>query len=1115
MICDGMKLDRSNVENILPLTNTQEGILFHYLMNREKNEYFEQLSIGIRGNIDFEVFKSAWIKVIQSNEMLRTVFRWENIEKAVQIILKSHDVHIQYNDFRNSETSIFDLEEIKVQDRKIGFDLRNVPFRIMLCHMEDDKYEMVISSHHILYDGWSTGVLLKEFSEFYSCLIKGKEPFLQNKTKYAEFIKWNRQNDDSTEKLFWEDYLKSYVPLEELPIKKVCQNNVSTYANSRLHIEESKGKKIKNFLQTNQLTLASLIYSAWGILLQRYHNSDDITFGTVVSGRNCPISNIENVIGLFINTLVTRVKTDENKNIIELCKKINNNIKEKTDYEKTPLINIKKYMQIDNNKDFFESVVVIDNYPVNMMTDNGLFSIETFVMNETSNYDLTLGVMERNVLELSLTYNAAKFNNNTIVEILNHLGNIIQYIIENPLKKVIDIEMLSFQEIDKMLHEKNIDSIDTEHTSLVELFEKHAKENIHVSAIINDKGEEISYKDLNEVSNRISNSLLKEGAITGESAVIMMGDACLTVISMLGILKSGGVFTCIDTEYPEERINTILNELLPSKILIDTNVKNINLEILNRYAQKYNCDIFMISDEIKNLEHPGKIIYIHDKTISADNPSLKINPEWPAYIVYTSGSTGQPKGIIQSHKSFCQFLGWQSRQFNILKGECFFQWAATTYDASYCEIFGSLCFGASLFITEKFKRYDPLQLVKLLEEKGVSILQVVPSYFRQILTIIEEEGKCGRFYLLDKLKNILLAGERIPPEIIWRWKKIFQSKHKITNLYGPTETVLATYYPIADVVEENTPVYVGKAIDGRRILILDKHMRLCPINVPGEVYIQSRYLTTGYYKNPNETNKRFLKDPIAPFKGADVYRTGDIGRLLQDGNIEFLGRADKQIKINGMRVELNEIEKVINRFKAVSECAIVQKEVRKNHQMQLIAYIVPKKEFNLGELRNFLKNILPGYMLPHMYGLIEKLPRTHSNKIDTKKLIQMEDIKFLEINEEKILPKSEMEKEISLIWSKLLGVDEIGIDENFFEIGGHSLMAMQLTNRLRSKYQQNITLKDFFKDPTIRGVVKVLGKSLCHDNVQEKIAQNLKKIMSLSDTEISEQLKNINKYKKG
>lgn len=1112
MVGNSMMLDKKNVENILPLTNTQEGILFHYLMNKEKNEYFEQLSIELSGNVDGEVFQKAWLKIVEVNEMLRTVFRWENIENPIQIVLKHHDLQIQLYDLRNCESKEKELVDIKYKDRELGFDLSIIPFRIMLCRMEEEKYEMIISSHHILYDGWSTGILLKEFNEVYSCIQKGKEPSVLKKKKFSEFIRWNRQYDDSSIKKFWGNYLKSYEFLEKMPVKQLSSDCGNLYSNCKLHLDLDVYKNINSFINLNQLTLAALIYSAWGILQQRYNNCDDVIFGTVVSGRNCPISNLENVVGLFINTLVTRVKTEKSESIAELCKKINLNIKEKIEYEKTPLINLKKYLEIKNDTEIFESIVVIDNYPMNMLSGTGVFNYGDFVMKETSNYDLTLGVIDYEGIELSLTYNTSKYSREMIEAMLGHLSNIIQYIIDNPMKKAEDIDMLSSREKRIILSDKYLDKIEFQPFNLVKLFEEQVNENYNVPALISDTGEKITYGKLNEAANMVADSLINVGGVNGESVAIIMEDVFMVIASMFGVLKAGGAFICIDPEYPKERILTILNEVLPSSILIDKNLNKANKEILESYSRENKCELFMVIDE-KDGEVGYRDICINDDGVYTINPSIYIDPNSPAYIVYTSGSTGQPKGIVQSHKSFCQFLQWQSRQFNITRGECFFQWASVTYDASYCEIFGSLCFGASILITERSKKYDPLQLVKILEENNVTILQVVPSYFRQIIEVIEEQRKSGYLYSLDKLKNIFLSGEKLSSKLIWRWKEIYKSKHKITNLYGPTETVLATFYSIPDIVTKETPIYVGQAIDGRRILILDKNMRLCPINVPGEVYVQSEYLTLGYLKNPVETEKRFLKDPISPHTGPDVYRTGDIGMLLPGGNIQVLGRIDNQIKLNGMRVEIEEIERILDSHETVLESAVVLNNKRNTKQMQLIAYIASREEIKVTELRNYLRRFLPIYMVPQKYVLIEKLPRTHSNKINKKELIRIRNAKFLEINEKKMLPESEMEKEIYLIWKELLGIDKIGVDENFFEIGGDSLLAMQLTNRLRSKFQQNITLKDFFKNQTIRGLANILNKDINADDIQEKIAQNLIKVMNLTEDEASEYLKKVKKNK--
>lgn len=1031
------KLDKQNVEDILGLSPMQEGILFHHLKEPDAGFYLEQLSLNISGDMKSDILKKACNHIVGTNEMLRTVFRWKGIENPLQLVMKHYELEINEYDVTDMEVESKQnfAEDIRKSELE-AIDIEYVPMRVALIKYDKNAYEMVISNHHILYDGWSNGILLKELFDTYDALYNGSKLVSPVKNKYKEFIKWSRLYNEYEQEAFWKKYLEG---IEIRPLQRkgsgTNKKNIGAKRVSR-SIPDDLVQEINNFTKTNNITLAALLYSAWGILLHRYTNSDDVLFGITVSGRTPVINGIDRMIGLFINTLPLRVQTSFGESVKGLLEKVNRDLIDRDEFQKTPLVNIKSYSGLSSS-DLFDTVLVIENYPLSetLQAQCGNLHIDSYSTKESANFDLVFEIMTFKGIELTLSFFECTFDMEYITRMLENFVNIIKIIIENPQANVVNIDILAENEKQRILNE--FSKTGTQYLcdkTLHTLFEEQAERSPKETALV-FQNKEMSYEELNRKSNSLARTLRQFGVRQDTIVGLFVENSFEMIIGMLGILKAGGAYLPLDPEYPADRIRYMLDNAEVSILLTQTGF----MDAIEFRGHTVNLDDMSVF----NLDASSLT------SVSAANHL--------AYVIYTSGSTGRPAGVMVEHKAIVNTLSWRIKHYKFSKKPVVFNIPSFSFDSSVESIYTPLLTGGCLVLNDKENKYNIKYIGEAMLRFGVSHFLTVPDFYGALLDEIPD--------ILRGMEIVTIGGEKCSLDLINKHFDRLETV-KLYNEYGPTENSVTT--TVAELSKGNTDITIGKPIDNVQCYILDKHSNLQPIGISGELCISGCGLARGYLNRDDLDAKRFVPNPFASRKR--MYKTGDTARWTEEGNIEFLGRIDQQVKIRGYRIELGEIEAWISRFESVKDVVVVEKKNSGN--TFLYAYIVSNGQLDMTGLKTFLSEKLPDYMLPSKFKILNKMPMSPNGKVDRKVLAGMEDTADMHV--EYVAPRDEVEEKLITIWKKVLQVDKIGIYNTFFDIGGNSIQLMRVHSLLEREYPQKVNVGDLFTYPTVHKLAEYI-----------------------------------------
>jgi amino acid adenylation domain-containing protein/non-ribosomal peptide synthase protein (TIGR01720 family) len=1047
---------KNQIENIFPLTPLQKGLLFHSLYDTESGVYFEQLNCRLEGHISVAAINQAWQTLINRHSILRTAIVTKGQTEPVQVVFRNLTFKVAQEDWRGLSVSAQNsrLEEFLAVDKRQGFAINRPPLmRVTLIRLDEESWQLIWSHHHLLLDGWSVPLLMRELFILHKNACDGVEISLPSVRPYGDFLAWLKQKNPQQGESFWREYMQgfaSHTPLSVIPARQIPDTSLrrrdggEVNQEIRLQLNSKETALLQKLARNCSVTLNTVVQGAWAILLNRYSRNQDIVYGITVSGRPSELPGVEQMIGPFINTLPLRVSVSPEQELDSWLQKLQNQQVRVREFEHSSLLDIQKWSEVPRGETLFESLLAFENFPVDTSLkaeDFGLNVAEVSFF-ETTNYPLTLVVVPGDGLLFKLTYDVKRFDSDAVKLLLEQLRYLLINMANNPKETLSGLSLLSADDIaiDKLLTHSQSATLGSLAATFFQTVDKYSE---RIALVFGT--ESLTYKELDNRSNQIARFLQKQGIHREKRVVICLERSLDLTVVMLGVVKAGGIYVPVDPNYPQERIEFTVNDCEAEVILTTTNLVSLFPEGVNTFCV-----------DAQNAPHLSE----SDTAVAIDS----IKPDDGAYVIYTSGSTGKPKGVLVTHNNVLRLFQSTNHWFGFNQNDVWTFFHSFAFDFSVWEIWGALLHGGRLVVVPYDISRNPQSFCQLIQEEKVTILNQTPSAFTQLL----EAENILNSLAATTLRTIIFGGEALNLQSLRPWFERHGEVTRLVNMYGITETTVhVTYREISRQDIENTSgSLIGVPIPDLQLYILDSDGNRLPAGVTGEMYVGGAGVTRGYLNRGEQNKIRFIQDRFSFNSSARLYRSGDLGRFLPNGDLEYLGRIDNQVKIRGFRIEIGEIEAAISQFPGIIENIVV---VRSNDDgdKQLIAYFVcpPEAKPTIEELRSSLQQHLPNYMVPSQFIYLDKFPLTSNGKIDRKALptpkLNRENLQISFAS-----PATEEEKILAEIWQKVLEVDQVGRFDNYFVLGGDSIRSIRVCS-LAQEAGLNIKLEEVFTHPVL------------------------------------------------
>lgn len=1065
-----------NIEDLYELSPMQQGMLFHTLYAPESEVYFEQLLCILSGELNFSAFQKAWEQVVARHSVLRSSFYWEEIEKPLQMVSKQVDLPWVQMDWRHltPDEQKKHLEEFLSSDRQKKFDLAQAPLmRFTIIQLTEQKYQFIWSHHHILFDGWSMQIVLKEVLAFYEANQRGVNLRLQGVRPYREYIEWLQQQDIDAAKNFWQKTLQGF----EVPTFLGGTKGSRTYHEQRFQLSQTVTEKLQFAARQHHLTLNNLVQGVWAILISHYSGESDVVFGATVSGRPPQLEQVESMVGLFINTLPIRAKLTAKTELLPWLQQLQTQALEQEQYAYFSLAEIQQLSNIPTGLQLFESILVFENYPLDSTKQEIQKTLEITNIScfERTNYPITVVINPCSQLAGRIVYDTSCFDEQTITRMIGHFQTLLVGMVDNLQQYISQLNLLSADEEKEIIKLENHQGKNYFNYKCIHvLFEEQVEKSPDAIAVVYQQ-EYLTYRELNNRANQLAHYLRSLGVKPEVQVGICVERSLEMVIGILAILKAGGAYVPLDPAYPVERLAFMLEDVKTSILLTQTHLENI-LPINNQ--------------TVVNLDTDWQIIYQYQE----DNLHSEVNPDNLAYITYTSGSTGTPKGTEVPHRSFIGFM-FGVDYIHLDQNQIWLQHSSISWDGLTLELWPPLLYGGRCVLYPE-KIPTPEGLSQIIQEQKVNTLWLTSALFNLIIDT-KPSGFLG-------VKQLLIGGESLSVDRVRRAGEILPET-QIINGYGPSEcTVFTCCYQIPQQLAENVnSVPIGKPIGDRTVYILDENLHRVPVGVPGELYVGGASVARGYLNRPKLTSEKFISNPF--IEGDILYKTGDLARRIPDGNLEFIGRIDTQAKIRGFRIELAEIEAILVQHPDIKQVVVMAREDEPGNKL-LVAYLVATNNSPTpSTLRSLLKAKIPDYMIPAAFVFLDKFPLTPNGKIN-RRALPAPDTYQRDIGVDFVAPRTSIEQELATIWIEVLKLKQVGIYDNFLELGGHSLLATQVISRLREAFCLDFPLRYLFENPTIVELAQKVIAQKIEQAENDTLVQILSEVDRLSEEEVTQQL---------
>ncbi|PDZ70797.1 non-ribosomal peptide synthetase [Bacillus pseudomycoides] len=1050
-----MEIEPLQKQEYYDTTSIQKRMFFLNQLDTKSTNYNLPFALRIEGNLCVQQLKKALKSLIKRHAALRTSFEFRNNELFQKI---NEDIEFNLKEFVCNTDNIDEIISRFIEP----FDLTQAPlFRAAITKLGESEYYLLIDSHHIICDGRSMEILLNDLVNIYD-----NKPLVELPMHYVEYATYSN-NFSKTEsylkqKSFWDNEFKDETILSKFPTD-YNRTEVQNFKGitKKIVLDTELTNKIKVFSRSNQVTTYVTLLTTLNVLLYKYTGNDIITIGTPVEGRNH--LQTENIVGMFVNTLAVKNYIDSEDSIKKLMEMVGNKVFSIFDNQDYPFENLIKDLNLSGEKNrnpLFDIMFIMQsNSLIHFHKDLDSVSFKACNFERgISRFDLTFEIIENsNQIEINIIYNTELFKETTIDKIGKHYKNLISVIINNPEETIANINILSQSEQQNLLNDIRVSNeVVYNQKTFHRQFELQVEKTPNKIAI-KDKDFCLTYGELNKKANKLAWLLRETNIKSNDVVAIFLEQSNYTIISMLAILKSGATFLPIDPNLPAERIDFILNDS-SAKVIISTN------QLIN------------------TLNYKGIIIDILDQDMwginNEENLNIENHIEDNAYIIYTSGTTGKPKGVIIKQLSIANYARWISKFAGINEEDKIVIASSLNFDLGYTGLYSSLIVGGTVYIANKHVYSEPKELIEILQKENITWIKMTPTLYK----MLKNYGL--KIKSLEALRLIIFGGEPIDIKDI---EDIICNKTEveIINHYGPTECTIGCIAKKIDqfnIREFSQDISIGKPIHNTNIYIVNKNGQLQPNGFFGEIWVSGNGVAKGYINRPNLTKEKFVKPPFT--ENEIMYRTGDIGRRLYNGEIELKGRKDNQVKVKGYRIEITEIEKHILMLSEIRDCKVIVK-TNNDGINEMYAYIVLNNEYlTINDLKESLMKCLPSYMIPSYFTSVEHIPITSNGKADIKKLSTLKGDPLI-TRDETIKPTTQLEQEIVSLWSEILNMShEIGLEDDFFIIGGDSLKAVKVMYNIADKYGVNLSLREFFKKPTIKYLASVVSENsnLQHNN---------------------------------
>jgi amino acid adenylation domain-containing protein len=1036
-------MKRNAIQNIYSLSATQEGLLFHSLTGDNPTVYFEQVRLGLEGTIDRKIFEHALQALVERHDALRTVFTFKKTQKPRQIVLRRQLVTLDYQEL-NEEAVVSYLE----RNLRTGFDLGKGPLmRVALFKTGESTYSAIWSFHHIIMDGWCFGILMRDFVAIYYHLANQKPYSVPSPPSYSDYIAWLERQSQSRALGFWREYLEGYKCAVSLPGRETNREG-GAYRQRQftLELDGQINQRVREFSKQANVTLHSFYSALWGLVLHCFNDCTDAVFGNVTAGRPAELPHSQEMVGLFINTIPLRVQVDHRESFMQLLKNLTRWALDWKRHEYLPLADIQATTDLKRN--VFDHIFGLENFPLgetirqtSEKMDIG-FVVNGISVTEQTNYHLNVMVNAGGVTRVYFIYNESIYDPAVIQSAGQCLSWLAEHLTEHPDQPLSRCQWLSPPEMERILHTLNATGMELPEDWSVLHRLYHFMDTAPDRSVSFDLAlhSVTTYGFLRECVTNVSSRIQKQGLGKGDIVALMTDRGFECLAGMVAILRAGCVYLPLDRYLPEERTAFMIK---------DSGAR-------------------LLLSHFKTIDHLEDVpqLDLKDSILVRELNRGTITPpaaEDPAYVIYTSGSTGTPKGVMISHGSLGNYLHGAAQVFDRDfssrdRGLC---QSSICFDVSTVEMFLPLVFGGSLGFAPGDWNYEPARVAGAIMRTAATFAMIPPSLLEDV---------CGQFLRstsICPLDKLLTGLELIEDSTLERYYQL--NRHiKLVNGYGPTETTIcATMFRHKGGAPTDSHIPIGKPMANVQAIILDSCNRMLPEGAVGEIYIGGSGVGAGYVNRPELTEERFVQKPSPGIEGR-WYRTGDLGSLQSSGDIFFEGRNDRQVKIRGYRVELGEIERRLCQYDNIKQAVVAVKHGAGNAPY-LRAYLVTESgDIDDMALRSFLRQRLPEYMIPAHLTEIPEIPLTPNGKIDRRRLPEP----GAGDNTQKILPANPTEIALAAIWADLLDIpqQEIGIDEHFFFLGGHSLTISRMVARVHQELGVAIQLREVMANPYIRSI---------------------------------------------